>query len=197
LNYGNNDITQELLNRLKKGDILAYDEMYHHYCHKLYSFVFRMLKDEADAEDIVQEVFIKIWELREKLDDGKLFNSYIFTIAYNSSVSLIRKKISSLKYVEHLREFAVTQFEDNSLSEIEINELNRLVERLIQNLPERQKRVYLSHRERGLTYPEIAMEMGISKNTVENHMVKTLRYLRKNLKDFLVTTRVFLAFLTF
>jgi RNA polymerase sigma-70 factor (family 1) len=190
-----NDIAQKLLVRLKKGDVLAFDEIYHLYSHKLYSFVFRILKDEADAADIVQEVFIKIWELREKLDDCKLLNSLIFTIAYNSSISLIRKKISSSKYIEHLKHNSVIQFPDNSFSEIEFNELNRQVERLIQSLPDRQKRVYLSHREKGLTYPEIAKEMGISKNTVENHMVKTLKYLRKNLKDFLVITRFFLCLL--
>jgi RNA polymerase sigma-70 factor, ECF subfamily len=195
LNYGNDDITQELLARLKKGDILAYDQIYHRYCHKLYSFVYRILKDEADTEDIVQEVFIKIWEFREKLDDGKLLNSFIFTIAYNNSISLIRKKISSSKYCEYLRNISVSQ--DNSFSEIEINELNRQIEKLIESLPERQKRVYLSHREKGLTYPEIAREMGISKNTVENHMVKTLKYLRQNLKNFLEVTRFFLCIFLF
>jgi RNA polymerase sigma-70 factor (ECF subfamily) len=193
LNNGNYDITRELLVRLKEGDILAYDQIYHLYSHKLYSFVFRILKNEADSEDIVQEVFIKIWELREKLDDYKLLNSFIFTIAYNNSISLIRKKISSSKYREYLRNKSVIKFSDNSFSEIEFNELNRHVEKLIESLPERQKRVYLSHREQGLTYPEIAEEMGISRNTVENHMVKTLKYLRQNLKNFLAVTRFFLC----
>jgi len=193
LNYGNNDITHELLIRLKKGDILAYDQIYHMYSHKLYSFVFRILKDDADSEDIVQEVFIKIWELREKLDDCKLLNSFIFTIAYNNSISFIRKKISSLKYREHLRNASVIQFPDNLFSEIEFNELNYHVEKLIENLPDRQKRVYLSHRDQGLTYPEIAEEMGISRNTVENHMVKALKYLRQNLKNLLLVTRFFLC----
>jgi RNA polymerase sigma-70 factor, ECF subfamily len=197
LNFGNNDITHELLVRLKKGDILAFDHIYHKYSHKLYSFVFRILKDEADSEDIVQEVFIKIWELREKLDDYKLLNSFLFTIAYNNSISLIRKKISSSKYREHLRNASVIHFPENSFSEIEFNELNRYVEKLIENLPERQKRVYLSHRELGLTYPEIAEEMGISRNTVENHMVKTLKYLRQNLKNFLEVTRFFLYLIIF
>jgi len=191
LNYGGNDITQELLGRLKKGDILAYDQIYHKYSHKLYSFVFRILKDEADSEDVVQEVFIKIWELREKLDDYKLLNSFIFTIAYNSSISLLRKKISTSKYREHLRNSSVIQFPDNYFSEIEFNELNHYVENLIENLPDKQKHVYLSHREQGLTYPEIAKEMGISRNTVENHMVKALKYLRQNLKNFLPVTRLF------
>jgi RNA polymerase sigma-70 factor, ECF subfamily len=197
LNYGNDDITRELLVRLKKGDILAYDRIYHVYSHKLYSFVYRILKDEADSEDVLQEVFIKIWELREKLDDHKLLNSFIFTIAYNISISLIRKKISSSRYREYLRNASGINVPDNSFSEIEFKELNRQVEKLIESLPERQKHVYLSHREQGLTYPEIAKEMGISRNTVENHMAKTLKYLRQNLKNFLEVTRFFICFFLF
>jgi RNA polymerase sigma-70 factor (ECF subfamily) len=191
LKDGSTYITRELLIRLKKGDIQAYDQIYDKYCHKLYSFVFRILKDEGDSEDIVQEVFIKIWESRENLDDNKTLNSFIFTIAYHSSVNLIRKRISSSKYCEYLKKELVVEFQDNPFSEIEFNELNRQVEKLIDSLPDRQKHVFLSHRELGLTYPEIAEEMGISQNTVENHMVKALKYLRQNLRSFLVATRMF------
>jgi RNA polymerase sigma-70 factor (family 1) len=185
LSIENDHITQELLIRLNKGDILAFDELYKLYSHKLFSFVFRILKDEDDSDDIVQEVFLKIWELREKLGDYRLLNSFIFTIAYNNSISLIRKRISSTKYIEYLRDLSVKQPQVSFISEIELIELNNQVENLISNLPERQKQVFLLHREKGLTYPEIARKLEISKNTVENHMVKALKYLRRNLNNFL------------
>ena len=103
--------------RLKNGDILAFDELYKLYSHKLFSFVFRILKDEADSDDIVQEVFLKIWEYREKLGDYKLLNSFIFTLAYNNSISIIRKRISSAKTGEPIvrnleYEFPNQGFED-------------------------------------------------------------------------------------
>ena len=172
--------------------MLAFDQIYEYYSHKLFSFVFRILKDEAAADDVVQEVFVKIWESREKLGDYKLLNSYIFTIAYNNSIDLIRKKINNNKYLEHLKISASINFTPSIVSQIEYNELNKEVEKLIENLPERQKQVYLLHREEGLTYPEIAERLGISKNTVENHMVKALKYLRHNLDNTLLINMLFI-----
>ena len=186
-------ITYELLSRLKNGDMLAFDRVYELYSHKLFSFVFKILKNEAEADDIVQEVFVKIWESRHKLEDYKLLNSYIFTIAYNNSIDLIRKRISNIKYLEHLKNSAVIDFTPTFISQIEFNELNIKAEELVANLPERQKQVYLLHREEGLTYHEIAEQLGISKNTVENHMVKALKYLRRNMDNSLLINMLFVS----
>lgn len=171
--------------------MLAFDQVYGLYSHKLFSFVFKVLKNEEEANDIVQEVFVKIWESREKLGDFKLLNSYIFTIAYNNSIDLIRKRINSNKYLDHLKNSSLIQITPAAISEIEFNELNIQVEKLISNLPERQKQVYLLHREDGLTYPEIAERLKISKNTVENHMVKALKYLRNNMDNSLFVNMLF------
>jgi RNA polymerase sigma-70 factor (ECF subfamily) len=141
----------------------------------------------------VQEVFVKIWESRRKLEDYKLLNSYIFTIAYNNSIDLIRKRINNTKYLEHLRNYSVFYTTPNSISELEYSELNTQTEKLIANLPERQKQVYLLHREEGLTYPEIAEKLGISKNTVENHMAKALKYLRQNMGNSMLINMLFVS----
>lgn len=178
-------ITPGLLIRLKNGDLLAFDELYRLYSHKLFSFVFRILKNEADSEDIVQEVFIKIWEYRDKLSDYRFLNSFIFTVAYNNSISHLRKRISSEKYIQYLRNLTRSETRDDFITEIELAELNNKVEKLISSLPGRQKQIFLLHREKGLTYPEISEKLEISKNTVENHMVKALRFLRRHLNNFL------------
>lgn len=193
MNLNKDNITYELLTRLKNGDMLAFDRVYELYSHKLFSFVFKILKNEAEADDIVQEVFVKIWESRHKLEDYKLLNSYIFTIAYNNSIDLIRKRINNTKYLEHLKNSAVINSTPNVISQIEFNELNIQAEKLIANLPERQKQVYLLHREKGLTYPEIAEKLGISKNTVENHMAKALKYLRQNMNTSLLINLLFIS----
>lgn len=186
-------ITQELVDRLKSGDILAFDQIYKHFSHKLFTFIFKILKNEAEAEEIVQEVFVKIWEARENLGDYKLINSYIFTIAYNQSISLIRKRINNQKYIEQLKYLSVIQNSPSAISEIEFNELSGQLNKLINNLPERQQQVFLLHREKGLTYPEIADQLGISKNTVENHMSKALKYLRENLSNSFLINLLFIS----
>jgi len=193
LNLNKENLTYELLTRLKNGDMLAFDRVYELYSHKLFSFVFKILKNEAEADDVVQEVFVKIWESRHKLEDYKLLNAYIFTIAYNNSIDLIRKRINNTKYLEHLKNSAVINVTPTVISQIEFNELNIRAEKLIANLPERQKQVYLLHREEGLTYPEIAEKLGISKNTVENHMVKALKYLRQNMDNSLLINVLFVS----
>jgi len=181
LSLGKENITQDLVSRLKNGDMVAFDQIYELFSHKLFSFIFKILKNEAEADDIVQEVFVKIWESKERLGDYKLLNSYIFTIAYNNSIDLIRKRINNTKYLEHLRTSLVEQKNPTVISELEFNELSSQVEKLVASLPERQREVYTLHKDKGLTYSEIAVQMGISKNTVENHMVKALKYLRENI----------------
>ena len=193
MNLSNDNITQELLTRLKNGDILAFDQVYNLYSHKLFSFVFKILKNEAEVDDIVQEVFMKIWESRMKLEDYKLLNSYIFTIAYNGSIDLIRKRISNNKYLEHLKNSASINLSPTIISQIEFDELNSQVAKLITKLPDRQKQVYLLHREKCLTYPEIAVQLGISKNTVENHMAKALKYLHQNMDNSLLINMLFVS----
>ena len=191
MKLSSDNITQELLTRLKNGDILAFDQIYEMYSHKLFSFVFKILKNEAEVDDIVQEVFVKIWESRDKLKDYKLLNAYIFTIAYNNSIDLIRKRISNNKYLELLKYSASINFTPTIISQIEFNELSSKVEKLIAQIPDRQKQVYLLHREEGMTYPQIAEQMGISQNTVENHMAKALKYLRQNVGNSLLINMLF------
>lgn len=176
------NITQELLVRLIKGDMLAFDRVYSIYSHKLYSFIYKIVRNEDEAEDVVQEVFVKLWAARDKLNDHQLLNSYIFRIAYNRSIDLIRKRINTNKYLEQVDSTFNAQVAPSLLSEIEYNDLNNHIEKVIAELPARQKDVFLLHR-KGFTYPEIAEHYGISKNTVENHMAKALKYLRQNIEN--------------
>ncbi|MGV8095079.1 MAG: RNA polymerase sigma factor [Mangrovibacterium sp.] len=192
LKANGNKINQELMIRLKNGDMVAFDLLYEQYSHKLFSFVLKILKNETDAEEIVQEVFVRLWESRFHIDDSKLLNSFIFTIAYNHSIDLIRKRINNKKYLEHLKYSSAVHAVPSQVDEFEFEELNDQVKKLIADLPERQRQIYLLHREEGLTYSEIANRLGISKNTVENHMTRALKYLRTNLDNTLLVNLLFI-----
>ena len=94
---------KDLILKLKNDDMLAFDCLYKRYFRKLFGFVLRYIKQEDVAEEIVQEVFIKIWECRYKINVFTSFESFLFTIAYNSTISILRKKVNEKKYIDQLR----------------------------------------------------------------------------------------------
>jgi len=174
-------IDESVVEGLKKGDMASFDIIYRTYSKRLFGFVFQIIKNESDAEEIVQEVFVKIWESRHKIDNFTLFDSYLFTIAYNITVSLIRKKISEKKYIDYIKSIQNVPEINNSFDEREFIIISKQIQNLIEQLPTRQKEVFILHREKGMAYKEIAEKLNISLNTVENHMSRALKFLRKNI----------------
>ena len=184
----------ELLNLLKEGDMLAFDAIYERYCKRIFAFVVRYVKSETDAEEIVQEVFLKIWENKNKIDVYSSFESYIFTISYNSTISLLRKRVTEKKYIDYLKNLQVAENVFELTDEVYYTELNGQIQSLLSELTPRQKEIFLLSREEGLTHDEIAKKLGISSNTVKNHIVTTLNFLRANIDNGLVIN-VFFAYL--
>jgi RNA polymerase sigma-70 factor (ECF subfamily) len=188
----NNKSNTELIKLLKKGDIAAFDAIYNKYCHKLHQFVFMYLKQEEDAEEVVQEVFIKIWESREKVDVYLSFESFLFTIAYNSTMSLLRKRVSETKSREYLKSLQKIETEEKVIDEIQYNELNNKVQSLLEQLSPRQSEIYLLSREEGLSHKEIAIKLNISESTVNNHLVTILKFLKSNIDSSLFINSLFI-----
>jgi len=170
----------------------AFDAIYNQYCHKLHQFVFMYLKQEEDAEEVVQEVFIKIWESREKVDVYLSFESFLFTIAYNSTMSLLRKRVSETKSREYLKSLQKIETEEMVIDEIQYNELNNKVQSLLEQLSPRQSEIYLLSREEGLSHKEIAIKLNISESTVNNHLVTILKFLKSNIDSSLFINSLFI-----
>lgn len=189
----NTKSNRELVKLLKKGDMAAFDAIYNSYCHKLHQFVIRYVKQEEDAEGIVQEVFIKIWEARTKINVYESFESFLFTIAYNTTISLLRKRVSETKSREYLKSLQQIDTADQVIEEIHFKELDQKVQSLLKQLTPRQKEIYLLSREEGLTHKEIAKKLNISENTVKNHLVTTLKYLKSHIDNNLVVNVLFLC----
>ena len=175
-------ISETIIEEVKNGDMAAFDIIYRAYCKRLYKFVFGIIKTESDAEEIVQDVFVKIWEAHSNIDDLALFDSYLFTIAYNSTISLIRKKMSEDKYIQHVKSLQVPVQNKITDEDYDFEFISVRVNELVDKLPPRQREVFKLHRENELTYRQIAEKLKISINTVENHMSKALKFLRNNLK---------------
>lgn len=177
---------------IQQDDKVAFYQLYESYSKRLYGFVLRFLKQEDDAEEIVQEVFVKIWESRKKIDAYSSFESYIFTIAYNATISLLRKRITESKYLEHLKS---VQFEDTPdiIGEIQYKELNEKIHSLLDELTPRQKEIFLLSREAGLSHKEIAEKLDISVLTVKKHITNTLAFLKSRLDNGLIINLLFFS----
>jgi RNA polymerase sigma-70 factor, ECF subfamily len=183
----------DIVKRLKKGDMAAFDAIYNKYCHKLHRFVLMYLKQEEDAEEIVQDVFIKIWDLRDKIDIYASFESFLFTIAYNATMSLLRKRVSQTKTKEYIKSLQQISNAEEVIDEMHFKDLNHKVQTLLEQLTPRQKEIYLLSREEGLSHGEIAQKLKISESTVNNHLVATLKYLKSQIDNSLIVNILYIC----
>jgi len=174
-------IDRNIIELLKNGDLTAFDKVYRKYCRKLSGFVYHIVKTETDTEEIVQDVFVKLWNSREKLQPTKSFDAYLYTIAYNTTISMVRKRISEKKYIDHILMMQQDVSFPESIDKLQFEQLFDQMYKIINQLPARQKEVFLLNREKGMTYKEIAEQLNISENTVEIHMVKALRFLQNKI----------------
>ncbi|MEI8112526.1 MAG: RNA polymerase sigma-70 factor [Bacteroidia bacterium] len=184
----------ELILLIQKDDRVAFYHIYERYSKRLYGFVLRYIKQHEDAEEIVQEVFVKIWESRNKIDAYSSFEAFLFTIAYNTTISLLRKRTNEKKYLEHLKSLQQADNSPDLIDEINFIELNGRVQSLLNELTPRQKEIFHLSREEGLTHDEIANKLEISVNTVKKHMGNTLTFLRTQINSNL-TINVLFAYL--
>lgn len=183
----------ELVKLLKKGDMTAFDVIYKKYSRRLYGFVFRYVKQEADAEEIVQEVFLKIWKSRDNINIYSSFESFLFTIAHNATVNLLKKRATEQKYIEHIKSLQYVDETYELTDEIHYKELKHKFQNLLNELSPRQKEIFQLSREEGLSHKEIAEKLGISANTVKNHLVTTLSFLKGKIDNGLLISGLFIS----
>jgi RNA polymerase sigma-70 factor, ECF subfamily len=177
---------------MRKGDMVAFYQLYERYSRRLYGFVLRYMKSETYAEEIVQEVFIKIWESRNKIDVYSSFESFLFTVAYNAIISQFRKRTKEKKYLEHLKSLQQVETAPNLTDEIYFNELSEKVQALMNELTPRQREIFQLSREEGLTHEEIAKKLDISVNTVKKHITNTLAFLKSHIDSSLMVNLLFI-----
>jgi RNA polymerase sigma-70 factor (ECF subfamily) len=168
-----------IIKSLGKSDIRAFDLLYEKYSARLFMFAYKYLRSESDAEELVQTVFLKIWENRQNINKDLCFKSYLFTIAYNDICKVFRQRRNLQKYIEysqHESSFSCTTDEAIDFQ----TTLNR-VQQIINKLPEKQKDIFRKSRNEGKTTKEIAAEVGLSPGTVDNYISDTLKILRQGL----------------
>lgn len=173
-------IDKNIAQRFKEGDVAAFDEIYRIYSKKMFHFALGMMKDPDNSKDLVQEVFVKLWEKREKVNPDLQFDNYIFTIAYNSVRKYFRKKSLETKFMNQLLSVSTGSI-DSSEGTVIYQEMLALATKSIEGLPPQRKKVYKLSRQDGLKIEEIARELKISPRTAEKHLSVALKHLRKEL----------------
>lgn len=178
--------------RLRRDDRSVIDEIYGLYHAKIFRFSLSYLRNEDDAYDIVQEVFIKIWENRFLLKKDTNFDAFLFTVAKNKVLSLFRKRVTENNYKVYLAKVEESDA-DSIEKDIDYDFLKKRYEQLIEKLPPKRKEVFILSRENGLTNKEIAEIKGIAEKTVEDHLTKSLNFFKQNFGNFGIITLLFFS----
>jgi RNA polymerase sigma-70 factor (family 1) len=179
LEYNDYTTDIELIESLQKGDTEAFDLIFRRYSDRLYGFAFKYLKSKEESEELVQDVFLKIWENRRNLKQEGTLRSYLFTISYHNMCRLFRRR----NYQEKVaRELVHSGNEEMTIDDkIDYQSVLEQVDQLIEQLPARQKEIFILSRKQGKSSKEIAAELKIVPGTVDNQISEALKFIRKHL----------------
>lgn len=171
-----NNAEQKLLEQVKAGDESAFKKLFYLYGDKFYLWAFKLVQNTSAAEDLVQDFFIRYWEKREILSFTPSFSAYAYKALYNASLNYIR---DNERFV-HGYEITI-DLVDMDVEEEDVSELQRLLQKAIDELPERCKKIFVMATLEKKKYAEVADQLGISVNTVKVQVSKAYRLLRKKI----------------
>ncbi|MCT1525980.1 RNA polymerase sigma factor [Sphingobacterium hotanense] len=185
---------QTLLLRLKSGDYQAFTQLYQRYSLRLLGRIIRLVKSEETAEEILQTLFLKVWERRDQIDADKSLKPFLFTIAQN----LVYDHFRRMALDERFRNEFIKQYAEDYQhieEELTFKQTQENVMNAIKALPPQCQKVFILFKIEGKSYAEICETLNISKSTVNNHLTKANSLLKSNLPLYqyrLLTTFVFL-----
>ncbi|MBL7699613.1 MAG: RNA polymerase sigma-70 factor [Chitinophagaceae bacterium] len=151
---------------------------------RLFSYALTLLRDDSHAEEIVQNVFYKIWEKKGRIDIQTSVTAYLYRSVYNDCLNYLKHKKVKAAYVVYAS-WTQRNESDSATSKVQLNELKEKLDEALSELPEQCRTIFQMSRFEELKYQEIAARLGISVKTVENQMGKALRLLRTKLADYL------------
>ena len=167
---------------LQKGNVAAFDSLFEVYSPKLFGFAMKYFKNESDSEELVQKVFVQVWEYRQTLKSEFSFKSYLFTIALNEIRRYFNKKAVALRYLESLQkdpELTDNEIIQNDDYESTLQQINLI----IGQMPPRRREIFLKSKLEGKSSKEVAAALNISAGTVDNQVSEALRFIHTRLSN--------------
>lgn len=174
----NYDSDEALLHSLAKGDKAAFTALYRRYWESLFITAVKVVRCKQDAADIVQEVFMSLWRRREELSLTGPLAAYLQTSVKYKTIHYIEKNITRRNYLEMISELADPCPTSPVETLLQVKEIQELVHTTVMNMPPRMQSVYRMSRQEHLTHKEIALELGISEETVKKHIQHALQMIR-------------------
>lgn len=169
----------KIVQRLQTGDEHSFNLIYQHYFSFVYTSVERLIHSPQLAEDVTQEIFIKIWEGRSGLAEIKSFRSWLFITARNHSINVLKSAARCKEGMgEIIRHFHRTP--DLANDEIQNNEYAKFIQNKLEELPPRAREIFLLCREQSKTYSQVAAALGITRDAVKSRMVHAMKMLRNS-----------------
>ncbi len=171
-----------IIEGLKKGDRAIFEDLYREYYVPLCYYCVRYVERIEDAEELVQDIFVKLWDKHEEIDINSSIGAYLHRAVQNYALNFLNKRKVKDKYmlVQDKADFNTI---DDGLFKLEQEELRVVLKKAILELPEKRRRIFELSRYDGLKNSLIAKQLSISVKTVESQMTKALKYLRVVLKD--------------
>lgn len=164
-----------LLTLLKKGSRDAFNALFEKYSPKLYFFCLKSFQNKVDAEEIVQDAFMKIWETRSRIDENQHFNTYLIAIAKHIIYDFLKHKVVERKYSDYILQSSDGSY--NIEQEVALKDFKQYMLGSIEQLPAQQKEILLL-KSKGYDNDEIAQQLNLSKRTIETHINRAFKFLR-------------------
>jgi len=172
-----------LICQLKTGDAAAFREIYDRYWKQQYDLAFYKLGSKDAAEEITQEVFVTLWLQKDELDPQRPVAAWLYGVSRNLILKTFRKQAIHQRYLQQAQ---LPEITDNTSEQLAFNELHAMVHQQINQLPDKCREVFTLSRVNGLNTQQIAETLNISPKTVNNHLVKAIKIMRGNLKDYIM-----------
>lgn len=174
---------KDLFVRIANGDEAAFTIVFHHYNRRIYPFVLKMIKSDFLAEEIVQDVFTKLWDKRHHLSQVNSPQSYIFTMATNRTLDQMKKISNEARLIKELTG-AMERLCNNEIEEwFDGRQSEKLIHEAVSHLPKQRQLIYKLSRNEGKSYKQIAEELGISPSTVKNQLIEAVRSIKLYLQN--------------